>query len=83
MRAGISLIQPGQSVAQKFISVSLPFRCSEVISVPSMVIIFRFFMGLVWRLINKMTPTNRIKKIDKILLFFNLDDKRVLKINYS
>jgi hypothetical protein len=40
-------------------------------------------MGLVWRLINKMTPTNRIKKIDRILLFFNLDDKRVLKINYS
>jgi len=35
------LIQPGQSVAQKLISVTLPSSCSEVIVSPLIVVILR------------------------------------------
>ena len=65
-------MQPGQSVAQKLISVILPIRFCEVIFSPVIVVRFRFLMDVVCRLKNKSTATKAISKIDMILLFFNL-----------
>ena len=65
-------MQPGQSVAQKLISVILPIRFCEVIFSPVIVVRFRFLIDVVCRLKNKSTATKAISKIDMILLFFNL-----------
>ena len=65
-------MQPGQSVAQKLISVILPSSCCEVIFSPVIVVRFRFLIDVVYRLKNKSTATKAISKIDVILLFFNL-----------
>ena len=66
-------MQPGQSVAQKLISVILPIRFCEVIFSPVMVVRFRFLIDEVCRLKNKSTATKATSKIDMILLFFNLN----------
>jgi hypothetical protein len=66
------LMQPGQSVAQKLISVILPIRFCEVIFSPVIVVRFKFLIDVVCRLKNKSTATKAISKIDVILLFFNL-----------
>ena len=67
------MIHPGQSVAQKLISVILPKSCWEVIFSPLIVIKLRFFTELVWRLKNKSIATKAIRNTDMILFFFNLN----------
>ena len=66
-------MQPGQSVAQKLISVILPIRFCEVIFSPLIVVRFRLLMDVVCKLKNKRTAKKVISKIDMILLFFNLN----------
>ena len=53
-------MQPGQSVAQKLISVILPSSCWEVIFSPLIVVRSRFFIEEVCRLKNKSAATNAI-----------------------
>ncbi len=65
-------MQPGQSVAQKLISVILPSHCCEVIFSPLIVVRSRFFIEVVCRLKNKSTATKEISNTDMILFFFNL-----------
>ena len=71
MRPGISFIQPGQSVAQKLISVTLPSSFSEVIVSPLIVVILRPLIEGLCRLTNKRIATKVINNIDMILFFFN------------
>ena len=66
-------MQPGQSVAQKLISVILPIRFCEVIFSPLIVVRFRLLIDVVCKLKNKRTAKKVISKIDMILLFFNLN----------
>ena len=66
-------MQPGQSVAQKLISVILPSSCCEVIFSPLIVVRFRSLIVVLCRLKNKSTATKAISKIDMILFFFNLN----------
>ena len=66
-------MQPGQSVAQKLISVILPNSCCEVIFSPLIVVKLRFFIEVVFKLKNKSTAMKAIIDIGMILFFFNLD----------
>ena len=66
-------MQPGQSVAQKLISVIFPSSCWEVIFSPLIVVRLRFFIEVVCRLKNKRTATKEISNMGMILFFFNLN----------
>ena len=75
-------MQPGQSVAQKLISVILPSSCWEVIFSPLIVVRSRFFIEEVCRLKNKSAATNAISNMDMILFFFNLNFNNMFKQLY-
>jgi hypothetical protein len=65
-------MQPGQSVAQKLISVILPSSCCEVIFSPLIVVRFRSLIVVVCRLKNKSTATkaNKQDRYDFIVFQF-------------